>query len=567
MITVPKNQNKTQPQNQIQNQINIQPVIKILFYAPGTGFGTQIPNVPFTIAHTSAGDKEVNDAKKITNGFNIDHFFTNRVITDDRMIPGFITLVATKEDIKNPETEQVYSTENGGTAGHIYQRLIDYNIAVQKLNKTKPQNKQTPLYKIYTVIDDTNSTTNLSFLLEKMLSNGYRDNFFDVCVTASKGIDPLLTCINRYNLDTSLVLINGGAIGYMDVNLRMGSKVRAVVLTHGGKDARRIDQQRKNAFLNGNNTKLFIYSNKFDHHNQESLILGNTSTLNPSMKTKTNRNFSHSYLPALINSAYYVGKQNASVGQWNTVQPNANAANVANASNQQNADWDFLLSLFTKEIGFITVVDGLMIGGNKKNYCGCDGGNNGYDYPIPMNGGNGRNYCGCSGNTNNNGYDDFMFGGSKSNYCGCGSSVSSGFDYPIQNPVPINNNKTQLTFGKNSQNGGYVNTARLNCGCDSYNDNPFQDVYNNQYRLFGGNYTVTKDNINDHLYPSTDESPFSDIESSAEDTILDTINVNNNQTGGYMRNYDDNYIVGKSISHLRYQNNRSNYLALQGYMK
>lgn len=462
----------------------VRPIIRVLFYAPRTGFATLIPDVPFTLAHRIAGDNEVNKAQnranQIKGDFNIEKFFTDRTITDKRMIPGFITLVASQNNITKPDLEQVFSESEGGTAGHTYQKLIDYNVSAQNKNKSLPQDKQSPMFSIYTVIDKPNDSTNLDFILKVMLENGYPNTFFDVLITASKGINPLLNCINKYNLDTNLVLISGASDQYMNVNLAPNSNVRAIILTHGGKDKPLINQQRINSFLNGNKTKLFIYSNKYDTHNQASLILGDTQTLHASIKNRTNRNFRYSYLPILINSAYYVGRR--------------------------NTDWSFLITLLSKDNN-IEIINNLMVGGGRnrgKVYCGCSGSSSGPSQPEPT------------------------------------------LVFPNNDLIYIDRNNDHT----NTQYGGYTNMMQLYCECDRRSQE--------EMILVGGNINISNININDHLYPDPEpgESPFSDIDSSTDDTIEQT-----NQTGGNM--IHDISIIGKTVAQLRYRSNRSDYLAIR----
>jgi hypothetical protein len=491
----------------------IQPIIRILFYAPGTGFSTQITGVPFTIAHKSAGDNEIAKFKQMQGvTFDIDKFFTNRgVITDNRQIPGFITLVDSTNDITDPNNEQVFDTQTGGTAGHLYQRLIEHNLAAKRMNKNKTQNKQTPLYSIYTIIDKPNDSTNLHFLLEHMHSAGYPNNFFDVCITASKGIDQLLPHVNKHNIDTNLVLINGASSGYMNKNLTKGSKVRAVILTHGGNDNQIINQNRVNSFLNGNSTKLFIYSNKYDGHIQASLILGDTNKLHISLMKKTNRNFKYSLLPILVNSVYYAG--------------------------QPNSDWSFLLSFLSKEDKFVNINTNLMVGGGRPN---------------------GRSYCGCSGST------------------------TSPNTMPILLPaIDINNNDDF-----NPQYGGYKTMVELYCECDRKSEYDierelnvstktlFRNIFGDDYKSTFPQYTYESltmvggkkhndinNNDNDYLYPDINISPFSNIDESDEPEY----NTDNQteQTGGNMMDYMDSYIVGSTISELKYLSARNDYLKIR----
>lgn len=492
----------------IQNPL---PIIKILFYAPGTGFSTQISNVPFTIAHKSAGDKEVTNAKNIKGEFNIDRFFSDRGnITDKRMIPGFITLVATTNDITNSNNQQIFDTITGGTAGHMYRRLIDYNMSVQKLNKTKPSNKQTPLYSIYTVIDKPNDSTNLNYLLKNMLDAGYQNSFFDVCITASKGIDQLLTCVNKYNLDTNLVLVNGGASGYMSVNLAKGSKVRAIVLTHGGQDKPIIGQQKINDFLNGNPTKLFIYSNNYDGHNQASLILGDTNLLHFSLRDKVNRQFSHSFLPILVNSVYYVGRQ--------------------------NADWSFLMSFLAKDKKFVNMKNNFMVGGGRPS---------------------GRSYCGCSGGPimQDNmplSFDDF-------------NNIDTADDSSQYDAMLTNIAKLYCECDRKSQSRSHSNGKHKN----NYLFQP-SFMFGGSGNENVNKTNVDKTNIIDYLYPVTSDSPFSDkFESDAENELESNIvdaqikSQGNEQKGGYMMDRVGYSIVGKSVLEMRYLSARVDYLNIR----
>lgn len=494
---------------------NSQPIIKILFYAPGTGLGTQISDVPFTIAHKSAGDNEVANSKNIKNGFNIDKFFSNRGhITDNRKIPGFITLVASPNDITNPNTQQVFDVQAkvGGTAGHMYRRLIDYNISAQKLNKTRPLNKQILLYSIYTVIDKPNDSTNLDYLLTNMLNAGYQNSFFDVCITASKGIDPLLNCINRHNLDTNLVLVNGGTTGYMNVNLSTGSKVRAVILTHGGQDNIIISQKKINDFLNGNPTRLYIYSNNYDGHNQASLILGDTQSLHQSLKKIVNRQFSHSFLPILVNSVYYVGRK--------------------------NADWSFLMSFFVNDKNYVNINNNFMVGGGR---------------PI------GRSYCGCSGGPiiQDNmplSFDDF-------------NNSDTANDSSQYDAILTNITKLYCECDRKSQNGSYGGKQKSNY--------LFQPSFMTSIMVGGSeDKTMTEiiDNttVNEYLYPVTSDSPFSDTfdsdaENDLENNIVDTQSKSqgNEQKGGYMMDRIGYSIVGKSVLEMRYLAARVDYLSIR----
>lgn len=297
-------------------------MIRILFYARGTGFGLIKNDLPFTIAHISAGSKEVALDRNTNEPFDIDTFFTFRdSVSDKRLLPGYVQLVSSEADIINPKLEQVFNKKNGGTAGHLYQRLIDFNLMAVSANKFRSIDNQIPIYKIYTLIDDNDDTnssdylsekSHLNYLFNRLKEGNYSDSFFDVCIAASKGLGQLIHSINRYNLDTSLVLINGGTGDHLKIPLQNQSKIKAIVLTHGHKDEKIISKTNLLAFVNNNAVKIFIYVNKLDDHIPASLVLGNTKDLHKSMLNKTNRMLNDSYLPLLVNSAYYVCRKGKS---------------------------------------------------------------------------------------------------------------------------------------------------------------------------------------------------------------------------------------------------------------
>lgn len=513
--------------NKQNNKQNNNPIIRILFYAPGTGFSTQIENIPFTIAYKSAGDAEVKKDKNNKAEFDIDNFFTQRDnIKDNREIPGYIVLVEKESDIKDPNTEQVFNVDTGGTAGHMYQRLIEYNILVKDKN-----NDELPMYSIYTVIDSPDSSMNLDYLLKRMTENGYPDDFFDVCITASKGIDQLLTCVNKYNLDTNLVLINGASTGYLHVNLVSGSNVRAIILTHGGKDTSIINKQKLKEFINDNPTKIFIYANKYDGHIPASLILGDTNSLHKSLasRQKVHRNFRYSFLPILINSVYYVGRH--------------------------NSDWKYLIDFMSKDKEFIDTDVNINLelmkgGGNfgKMNRFA----NNGRQYEKHSE----KSYCGCSGS----------------------------LPLPEPNPTPsipitINNNNVDSQMDKN-----YLNMSKLYCDCDRRNDDEYNQYGGKQHKTKSINddsineASINEENIIDHLYPKTSDSPFSDVSNSEPDVAVPIAqgggsNIDEyNEYNKHNEHNDENYnsidmigqsIIGKSLLELRYMSARNDYLMIR----
>lgn len=286
--------------------------IRILFYAPGTGFETTISDVPSTVPHRYFDANEAKKAPTHPADLSVDRWFTERgAVKDIRCRPGYIQFVNNTSDIKDPSVQVVFDEKNNSTAGHLYQRLIDYNIYVDKKIKEGVEGNHV-YYSIYTVFDKPGSDNNLSTLLSVMKDRKYPNNFFDVCITSSDGIDPLINNVNRYALSTDLVLVNGGAKGYLNTKLAKNSTVGAIVLTHGGLDTPVIDNEDVKNFLNESNTKIYIYSNTADGQTPASLILGDTNSLHESMRDKTNRVSHHSYIPILINSAYYVGHRKAS---------------------------------------------------------------------------------------------------------------------------------------------------------------------------------------------------------------------------------------------------------------
>jgi hypothetical protein len=332
-------------------------IIKILFYSPGTGLSTTVSGIPKTLPHSVFGDNERMAHQSKGGKIDLRKDFKQRTLSDPRQIPGYITLVDTASDVQDSTKEMEFTRNGGGTAGHTYQRLIDFVAYAKAVNGKKPSGF-IPLYSIYTVIDKPNSTTNLDYLFSNMLKSGYTSDFFDVCVTASKGSTHLVASINTYDMDTNLVLINGGA-RYVAGQLRKGSKVRAVVLTHAGLDAPLVSASFINNFINGNPTKLFVYSNTQDSHNQASLILGDRSKLHASLQHKTNRRFPHSYLPSLVNAAYYVGRK--------------------------GKDWSYLIKFFKSDTNVTDLSESLMKGGGSmRNYCGCGS----IPYPQTPNSGN-----------------------------------------------------------------------------------------------------------------------------------------------------------------------------------
>ena len=413
------------------------PVITILFYAPGTGFGTTVPRVPFTIAHATFGDAERVKAMNGNRRFDIETAFTHRHVNlkDRRVIPGHIQLTGAW-GVSDPTKQMVFDTTDGSSAGHTYQRLIDFMSTAKKRNLGK-KNNFLPIYEIYTVVDAPDSSENLNFLFNAMRDAGYPDTFFDVCITASKGIRSLIPMIEKWKMDTNLVLINGGAVGYLRDRLSRGSKVKAVVLTHGANDTQMVNENFIRDFINGNDTKVFIYSNKKDGHNQASLILGETQTLHPSLQKQTNRDFVYSYLPILVNSAYYVGRKGES--------------------------WGYLSVLLKKDPRFVNNTDSLMVGGMRT-----------------MTGGRYTDKCGCDKNHTN-----IMHGG----------------------------------IGINSGSGTDVNP----------------------------------DNLDNYLYPVTDDEPFSDLVDSP--IVIEQDIEEFTQRGGY-QGYP---MVGHRMSEIIYNRNKTDY--------
>lgn len=454
-------------------------VIKILFYAPGTGFGTTIKNIPYTVAHATFGDAEVTKQKLSKSKFDIASAFTvRRALKDNRMIPGYIQL-ADQHHISDPDNQMIFDSTTGSTAGHTYQRLVDFVIASKELNRKKVK-FFSPIYSIYTVVDAPGSNTNLSFLFDEMKNAGYPDTFFDVCITASKGISSLVPTIEHFNMDTTLVLINGGADGYLTDVLSVGSKVRAVVLTQGDNDAQIVNKKFITTFLNGNKTKIFIYSNKKDGHNQASLILGDTSTLDDSLVTKTNRQFRHSYLPLLVNSVYYVGRKRSS--------------------------WAYLSKILSHD-RFINNSDFLMVGGMTE-----------------MKGG--------------------MIRSQQINNCGCGST-------PVQ--IPENRSNSTLSMRQ---------VLELYCDCDKNHITNIlhggADPKNTEKHVRSDQ--INKDNLNEHLYPETNDDPFSDLVESPINKDTESENPVG-QFGGNLIT-EDHDIVGKTLSEIIYHRNKMDYVHL-----
>lgn len=488
------------------------PVIRILFYAPGTGFGTTVKNIPFTVAHATFGDAEVNKQKQSGVKFDITTAFTVRgAVKDNRMIPGYIQLTDSGS-VTDIDNQMPFDPSTGSTAGHTYQRLIDYVISAKALNSTKVK-FFAPIYSIYTVVDAPGSNTNLSYLFNSMKSAGYPDSFFDVCITASKGISSLVPTIEHYNMDTTLVLINGGASGYLTDKLSVGSKVRAVILTQGDNDTQVVDKKFVSAFLNGNSTKLFIYSNKKDGHNQASLILGDTSSLDKSLSKKTNRTFRHSYLPLLVNSVYYVGRRGAS--------------------------WGHLTKILKKD-KFVNS-DTIMIGGTVNG-------------PIHRTAGDRT--------------ADDMLGGTtlssrRHNNCGCGDSMSR----PIYDPDSDKDVDNHLTMRR---------VMELYCDCDRYHPQDTGEMRGGGKKKEPDDEDdksdnrdknqIDKDNLHEHLYPETNDEPFSDLEDSPKDPEddpeeQDAQNPQNVQKGGGILEIDNEFI-GRSLTEIIYQRNKMDYVQL-----
>ena len=71
---------------------------------------------------------------------------------------------------------------------------------------------------------------------------------------------------------------------------------------------------------------------------------------------------------------------------------------------------------------------------------------------------------------------------------------------------------------------------------------------------------VTKENVSDHLYPETGDSPFSEIQSSEPENNKD--DDGENQKGGGLNNIGD-MLAGKTIHELFYTKSKNDYINLK----
>ncbi|VBB18613.1 hypothetical protein YASMINEVIRUS_1076 [Yasminevirus sp. GU-2018] len=143
------------------------------------------------------------------------------------------------------------------------------------------------------------------------------------------------------------------------------------------------------------------------------------------------------------------------------------------------------------------------------------------------------------------------------------------------------------------QIGGGLSSSRLYCGCSGVPPTPnpsdqSQNIDKKGYipkcdcdrkSIFGSstpdgvnsmtggkskkNKSVTKENIDDHLYPETGDSPFSEMQSSESEKDKD--DEGDNQKGGGRLDDIGNKLVGKTIHELFYMRSKNDYANLKDF--
>jgi len=150
---------------------------------------------------------------------------------------------------------------------------------------------------------------------------------YDVCITGSKGIRPLVRGAVASDRAVSLVLINGASRMINGNILPSNSKITSIILTDGGNDPGRVATPNEiDTFLNGNDIPTFIYINDNDGHNPRSLAFPsdisnfiNCNTALPSGGFEgTNRiPGRNSYLVDLVKAVYHAKLQKLlGVNDW-----------------------------------------------------------------------------------------------------------------------------------------------------------------------------------------------------------------------------------------------------------